>query len=300
MLHTNRRRFLQTGALATAGLAVSNTHTQGAPAAPVPKGPKFRLGLVTYNLAAGWDLPTLLKVCKATGISPVELRTTHKHGVEPALTKAERKDVRKRFADAGVEIWGCGSTCEFHSPQPAEVQKQIEICKRFVELVADIGGRGVKVRPNGLPAGVPIPKTLAQIGKSLIPCGRAASDAGVEIWVEVHGRGTAHPPHVKTIMQQCGHPKVGLTWNSNPDDIKNGSVSEYFKLLWPWIRSCHINELYKDASGAYPYRELFRLFREHGYDRATLIEVGRRAPDADTGAEILRYYKALWLALNRD
>ena len=80
--------------------------------------------------------------------------------------------------------------------------------------------------------------------------------------MEVHGKGTAHPPYMKTIMETCGHAKVGLTWNSNPDDIKDGSVAEYFKLLWPWISSCHINELYKDAAGVYPYRELFRLFRE--------------------------------------
>jgi hypothetical protein len=145
-----------------------------------------------------------------------------------------------------------------------------------------------------------VEKTLAQIGKALVPCGQAAADAGVEIWVEVHGAGTAHPPHMKTIMEVCNHPKVGLTWNSNRDDIKGGSVAEYFKLLWPWIRSCHINELYKDGQGVYPYRELFRLFRQHGYDRATLCEVGRSVPDPETGAEVLRYYKALWQELNRD
>ncbi len=293
-----RRQFLQTGAVAAAGLAASPARA-AAPALPRPKGPKFRLGLVTYNLAAAWDLPTLLRVCKATGISPVELRTTHAHGVEPSLTKAQRREVRQRFADAGVEIWGCGTTCEFHSPNAAVVQKNVETCKQFVALVADVGGRGVKVRPNALPKGVATERTLEQIGKALIPCGRAANDAGVEIWVEVHGPGTAHPPHVKTIMQQCGHPKVGLTWNSNRDDVKNGSVEEYFKLLQPWIRSCHVNELYKDASGEYPYRELFRLLRAANYDRATLIEVGRRAPDPDTGAELLRYYKALWAELNR-
>ena len=37
--------------------------------------------------------------------------------------------------------------------------------------------------------------------------------------------------------------------------------------------------------------------REHGYDRVTMCEVGRKAPDPDTGAEILRYYKALWTEL---
>ena len=117
------------------------------------------------------------------------------------------------------------------------------------------------MRPNGLPKDVPVAKTLEQIGKSLIPCGKAAADAGVEIWVEVHGNGTSHPPHMKTIMEHCGHPKVGLTWNSNASDLKDGSVAAYFQLLWPWIRSCHINELYKDSLGVYPYRELFRLFR---------------------------------------
>jgi sugar phosphate isomerase/epimerase len=292
----DRRSFLRAGALGAAGLA--------APAADAPpkeddKKPKFRLGLVTYNLAANWDLPTLLKTCQAAGVSPVEFRTTHKHGVEPSLTKEERKDVKKRCADAAVDIWGCGTVCEFQDPDPAVVQKNVETCKRFVELVADVGGKGVKVRPNGLPDGVEVAKTLDQIGTALIPCGKAADDAGLEIWVEVHGKGTAHPPHMKTIMEACGHPKVGLTWNSNPQDVKDGSVAESFRLLWPWVRSCHINELYKDAAGAYPYRELFRLFRENGYDRVTMCEVGRAAPDPDTGAEILRYYKALWGELTR-
>jgi sugar phosphate isomerase/epimerase len=289
----SRRRFLQAAGLVAAGAA--GPRVQAAePSAPC----KFRLGLVTYNVAAKWDVPTLLKVCKTVGISPVELRTTHAHGVEPTLSVEQRKEVRQRFADAGVEIWGCGSTCEFQSVDPAVVKKNIETCKRFVQLVADLGGRGVKVRPNGLPKNVPVAKTLEQIGKSLIPCGQAA-DAGVEIWAEVHGGGTAHPPHMKTIMEQCGHPQVGLTWNSNGSDVQNGSVAEYFRLLRPWIRSCHINDLYKDSTGVYPYRELFRLFRETGYDRVTLCEVGRVIPDAKEGTEFLRYYKALWTELTR-
>src|SRR6059058_227653 len=113
----NRRRFFQAGALGAAAL----TAPAVAATAREDTRPRFRLGLVTYNLAAAWDLDTLLKVCKATGVSPVELRTTHTHGVEPALGKDQRKDVRRRFADAGVEVWGCGTTCEFHSPDQAVV-----------------------------------------------------------------------------------------------------------------------------------------------------------------------------------
>jgi sugar phosphate isomerase/epimerase len=292
MASVNRRRFLGT----TAGLVATGLAAHPAQAAEA-KPLRFRLGIVTYNIAANWDLPTILKVCKNVGVSPVELRTTHKHGVEPSLTKEQRKEVKQRFADSGVECWGCGSVCEFHSPDAAVVKNNIETCKEFCRLAADIGGRGVKVRPNGLPKDVPVEKTLEQIGKALAECGKAAADAGVEIWLEVHGPGTQHPPHIKTIMDHCGHEKVGLTWNSNTSDIKNKSMAEYFKLLRPWIRSCHINELYKDSTGIYPYRELFRLFRESDYDRVTLCEVGRGMPDAASGEEMLRYYKALWTEL---
>jgi sugar phosphate isomerase/epimerase len=294
MSDLSRRRFLQTTGAVAAGSLTAAPST--APAAD-DKPFKFRLGIVTYNIAANWDRPTMLRICKNVGLSPVELRTTHKHGVEPSLSPDQRKEVKQQFADAGVEIWGCGSVCEFHSPDAAVVKKNIETCKQFVQLAADIGGKGVKVRPNALPKDVEVPKTLEQIGKALIECGKAAADAGVEIWVEVHGAGTSHPPHIKTMMDHCGHPKVGLTWNSNQTDIKNGSVAEYFKLLQPWIKSCHINELWKDGRGIYPYRELFRLFRESGYDRVTLCEVGKSMPDADSGEELMRYYKALWTEL---
>jgi sugar phosphate isomerase/epimerase len=264
---------------------------------PEPQPPLIKLGMVTYNVAAQWDLPTILKVCKAVGIAAVECRTTHKHGVEPTLSPEQRDAVKKQFADSGVAFWGCGSVCEFQSPDPAVVKKNIDTCRQFVQLVHDIGGTMVKVRPNGLPKGVAVEKTLEQIGKALVECGKAAEDYGIEICVEVHGAGTQEPANMKAIMEHCGHKSVGLTWNSNATDVKDGSIKASFDLLKPWIKSCHINEIYKDASGSYPYRELFRLFREAGYDRYTMIEVGRTPPDVASGEDMLRYYRALWLEL---
>ena len=288
----NRRAVLTgVGALAATGITARVARA----AQPQPPGNlKYRLGIVTYNIAAAWDVPTILRVCRDVGLAAVELRTTHKHGVEPSLGAAARKEVRQRFADAGVELWGCGTVCEFHSPDQAVVKRNIETCREFVQLVADIGGKGVKVRPNGLPNDVPVQRTLEQIGRALASCGQAAADAGVEIWVEVHGRGSDHPPHVATMMREANHPRVGITWNSNPADVSNGSVSEYFKLLRPWLKSCHINELHN----GYPYRELFRLLRETGYDRYTLAEI-QGMPDLASGERLMRYYKMLWTELTR-
>ena len=298
MAAMTRRGFVQTAGAAAAAALAAPGNLVAAPAearGPIP----FRLGIVTYMVAADWDVPTILKVCRNVGLTDVELRTTHKHGVEPSLGKPQRQDVRKQFADAGITLWGLGTTCEFQSPDRSVVQKNIETCRQFIDLARDVGATGVKVRPNGLPRGVPVEKTLEQIGKALVPCGQAAADAGVEVWVEVHGGGTAKPSNMKAIMERCGHMAVGLTWNSNAEDVVGGSVAESFALLKPWVRSCHINHLYNDANGSYPYRELFRLLRESGYNRPTLCEVHKGMPTPESGEEFLRYYKALWAELAR-
>jgi sugar phosphate isomerase/epimerase len=287
MTTLSRRDFLATAA----GAAAVSLLPQIA-AAQSPR--KFQLGLVTYNVAKDWDLPTILKICKETGVAAVECRTTHKHGVEPTLSPAQRKDVKKQFADSGVVFWGCGSTCEFHAADPAVVKKNIEDCKRFIALVKDLGGKGVKVRPNGVPKGGDLQKTLAQIGGALIECGKAAGDAGVEIWVEVHGAITQEPKNMRAIMDACGHPAVGVCWNSNAADLDpNKSAAASFELLKPFLRSCHINDLENDKNGKYPYRELFKLLRGAGYDRYTMIEYGKSF-DPASGTAFLKGSKKLW------
>ena len=65
-------------------------------------------------------------------------------------------EVAQRFADSAVELVGLGTACEYHSADPTEVKENIEESKAFIKLCHDCGGTGIKVRPNGLPAGVPV------------------------------------------------------------------------------------------------------------------------------------------------
>ena len=254
----------------------------------------FHLGLVTYNVAKDWDLVTLLHNVREAGLEGVEFRTTHAHGVERTLDPAGRAEVRKRCADAGLLQTSLGSVCEFHSPDPAVVRKNVEDCREWVLLAKDIGARGVKVRPNGLPKDVPEEQTLEQIGRALAECGAFAGDHGVEIWVEVHGDQTKVPARMRRIMDVCSHPSVGLTWNSNDTDVTDGSVATSFALLRPFIRCCHITDL----RSAYPYRELFALLAQSGFTGFTLCEFPDPVP-AFNGATWLGDYRARWDALKR-
>ena len=251
----------------------------------------MQLGAVTYNVLKDMDLETVIKTLEGAGFEGVELRTTHKHGVEPSISEAERARVKSRFSQSKVRLLSYGTTCEFQSPDAAERKKQVEIAKQFVVLAHDTGAWGVKVRPNGLPNGVPKETTIANIGAALRELGDYGNGHGVEIWLEVHGAQTQVPPVAADIMRATKHPNVGLCWNSNPTDVVNGSVKQYFDLLRPWLKSCHINEL----TSGYPYRELFSLMKKSGYDRWTLCE----AAESKEPERFLKYYRALWTELNR-
>lgn len=247
----------------------------------------FKLGLVTYNMAKDWDIETIIAKCETLGYSGVELRTTHAHGVEPSLSAAQRQEVKQRFSDSNVRLVGLGTVCEYHAVDPAELRRHIATTVDFVKLAADVGAIGVKVRPNHFQdkAGVPREKTLEQIGIALRECGRAAQDHGVEIWLEVHGS-TRRPDHIRQILDTADHPSVGACWNSNADEPENGSIARWFRILQPYIRSCHINEL----TTSYPWRELFMLLKEAGYNRYTLAEI----PESSDPDRVLSYYAKLW------
>jgi sugar phosphate isomerase/epimerase len=247
----------------------------------------MQLGLVTYMWGAEWDLPTLIKNCETTGFAGVELRTGHKHGVEPTLDAAARKEVARRFDDSPVELVGLGTTCDFHSPDPAALRKNLDEAKAFIKLCHDVGGTGIKVRPNGLPDGVPVEKTLAQIGQALGELAAFGDGYGVAIRLEVHGKGTSDLRHIQTIMAAADHPGAVVCWNSNPTDLAEPGLEKNFALVQDRLGTIHIHDLVSD----YPWARLFALLRQAKFTGWTLLEEG--APTADP-LRVMKYYRLLW------
>jgi hypothetical protein len=214
----NRRDFLSSVAVVPA-LAIRQTPSPAA-AKPGPHG--LKLGTVTYNIAKDWDVPTIIKNLTEAQFDAVELRTTHKHGVEITLTPAQRAEVRKQFEGSAVKIGGLGTTCEFHTADPAVVRKNIDETKEWVKLAKDLGSPSVKVRPNGLVKDVPEEKTLEQIGKSLAECAAFAQDNGIRIQLEVHGTETQRVPRIGR-SSTCGQSSgLRACWNSNQTDLLDG------------------------------------------------------------------------------
>jgi sugar phosphate isomerase/epimerase len=284
----SRRNFLGTATVAALAAAALRPAALAAAPAAAPK-PKMKLGIVTYQIAQDWDVDTIIKNCAAAGLQGVELRTTHKHGVEVTLTKEQRAEVRKKFKDSKVELMGLGSAFDYHTPDAARLRKDIADTKEYILLAEDVGATGVKVRPNAFPKEVSQEKTLEQIGKSLRELGEFARDHGQVIRLEVHGSGTSQVPHIKTIMDVADHKCVGVCWNSNQSDLDGQGFDHNFNLVKDKINEVHMRDLNLEE---YPWRKLLTRLNEIGFTGYCLAEIG---PSTDP-VRVLRYYRALWLA----
>ncbi len=283
----NRRTFLS-GIAAAPVLSAIRQAPEAPP--PAPRHGGLKLGVVTYNIAKDWDVPTIIKNLTEVGYDGVELRTTHKHGVEITLPAAARADVRKQFEASAVKIGGLGSTCEFHSPDPAVVRKNIDETKEWVKLAKDVGSPSVKVRPNGLRKDVPEDKTLEQIGKALAECGSFARDNNIMIQLEVHGAETQRVPRIRKILDYGGnHPNVRACWNSNQTDLLDGGFEANFKRLQSQIGQVHMRDLSLEE---YPFHKLVSSLAAMKFQGYCFAEI----PESTEPLRVLQYFKALFRA----
>jgi sugar phosphate isomerase/epimerase len=269
----SRRRFGAALAGGAAGWLVLGREARGALS---PMGEGIEFGLVTYMWGADWDLPTLIANCEATGVTAVELRVEHAHGVSPALNAGQREAVRRQFEGSKVTLAGMGTNFAFHSPDAAEVRRNIEDAKAFLKLSHDVGGSGVKVKPDKLPKEAPVEKTLEQIGKALAELGDAGLGFGQEIRLEVHG-GVTDLGHIKTIMEIADHPGVRVCWNSNKQDLDGEGLEANFAKVKPWLgRTVHVREVTDEV---YPFAKLAELLVKADYQGWVCLEASSKPAD---------------------
>ncbi len=264
----HRKQFLQTMSL----LAGSSLLPAAVWASPVGErhATQLKLGLVTYLWGKDWDVPTLIANCTATGLTGVELRVDHAHGVSPEMSKRERRSVRELFEDSAVQCVGMGTNQQYDFPDPQALRASVARTKEFIQLSADIGGTGVKVKPNAFHQGVPHEKTMAQIGTSLNELAAYAADFGQQLRLEVHGNETQNLPNIKTIMDHADHPNATICWNCNPQDLDGQGFQYNFDLVKDRFGdTVHVRELDRTD---YPYPALLENLGRMAYDGWILLE----------------------------
>lgn len=271
-MNRNRRNFLKTAA----ACSITGVFLGTKPLLAGTPGDKMAFGLVTYQWGRDWDLPTLIKNCEQTQVLGVELRVEHAHGVSPELTPQQRKEVSKRFSDSPVAMVGMGTNQCYDSPDESALKESIERTKAFIRLSHDVGGSGVKVKPNSFHKDVSREKTIEQIGKSLNEVGKYGAAFGQEIRLEVHGS-CCELPTIQAIMEVADHDNVGVCWNCNAQDLQGEGLEYNFNLVRDRFgATAHVRELNETS---YPYQQLMDLMVAADYDGWVLLEARRDPPD---------------------
>jgi len=286
-----RRQFLASSLAAGVAASATGWSSRSARALDKPSSPLLGLGLMTYNLARDWDLDTIIRNCTETRFEHVELRTTHAHGVEVTLSKVERREIRKRFADAGLKL-SLASAFAYHWDDPQKLHGNIKGTKEYTLLAEDIGAIGIRVFPNALLAGQGIPeeKTVAQIASAVVEVGTFAAEHGVEIRLANHGRGTNRVTVIKKVFDAADCEHVYMNWNCDRTDVESPGLEANFNSVKDRIRNLHIHDL---NDPVYPYRQLFALLRKHGYQGYCDAEVqASREP-----LRFMQEYRTRFLAL---
>ncbi|TDI69793.1 MAG: sugar phosphate isomerase/epimerase [Bacteroidetes bacterium] len=263
-----RRTFLQRTTLGAVTLGLPLFHNISCSAGYAKS--KMKMGLVTYLWGKDMDIPTLISSCQKSGLEGVELRVEHAHGVMPNISAQRRAEVKRQFEDSGIELVGLGTNQQYDYPDPDVLRKSIEGTKEFIILSNDVGGSGVKVKPNAFHEDVPRDQTLEQIGKSLREIAEFAADYGQEIRLEVHGKETNQLPNIKIMMEVADHPNVRVCWNCNDADLNGPGLKYNFNLVKDYFgNTVHIREL---NVGEYPYQQLMDLLVEANYSGWILLE----------------------------
>ena len=249
---------------------------------------------MTYGVLKDLSRRDLLQMLKDHGFEGVEFRTDagHGHGVEASIDEAEREQVVADCEAMGIDIMSVATGNRYHDTDPDELQEHIEQTMVRMDLASDLGAPRVRVFGNNFPTEVPREQTIAQVAGALKTLCEYGAEKGVKPCLELHGEFDWQA--CRAVAEQVDHENFGLIWNSVPQDVVDGSVKQALDTVWPWLDHVHMHDL---AGQGYPYRELFRLLHEKGYEGYMSAEAERR-PDKGVGDlwMFVAYYSDLFRA----
>ncbi|GAA1564158.1 sugar phosphate isomerase/epimerase [Kribbella sancticallisti] len=219
----------------------------------------------------GAPLDEVLELAAGNNVSGLELRTAADEFTHVGLTAAERRALRSRIEDAGLEILAINSYVKLCAVEEQPLEAHLE-------LAADLGARGVRVFPGD---DAPVPGT-APTGDSPTPGEIRALDrvtsasTDVRILLETHDSHSAGARMAALCdlldTEAPGH-NAKVIWDSAHTWSHGETPAEALELLQPWIDFVQIKDEdstqdYKPVAigaGDYPIDELLQVLQGSDY-----------------------------------
>jgi len=220
-----------------------------------------------------WKIPQIVENAAKLGYHGVELRGVAGEHIGPDEPAASRADIRKRFADAGLQVACIMGYSKFTSPDAAERQTQVDIAKKMLDVAKDVGCGRVRFF-GGVRGDATLDAALGYAADGLKKVADHAVKTGVLAVLETHddwciGANTAR------LVRTVDSPGLGICWDYS-NSFFFEPTRDTFAAIKGSIKHVHSKDAYRDAAGKViaclpgkgqvDSRLALSLLKEAGYD----------------------------------
>lgn len=223
----------------------------------------MRLAFSTLSCPA-WTLEQILRAAVEYGYSGIELRGLGAHidlREAPDFAPDQRRAVRSRIADSGLEICCLGSSARF--ADPADRDRSRDELRSYIELAADLGCPLVRVFGGWVPERIDREDAARAVAEELNALAPFARRHGVGMVLETHDSFTTGK-ELAPILDRIEADVIGVVWDIYNAMERGEPPAETLRLLRPYVRHVHVKDGREGVycplgEGETPIAEMLRL-----------------------------------------
>ncbi|MFK4083374.1 sugar phosphate isomerase/epimerase family protein [Kribbella sp. NPDC020789] len=191
----------------------------------------------------GAPLDEVLKLAQSNDVDGLELRTAPDEFTHLGLSAAERRELRGRIEDAGLEILAVSSYVNLCAVEEQPLEAHLE-------LAADLGARGVRVFPGDDDPGTTDSPSPGEI-RAMDRVATAPKESRILLEThDSHSAGRKMAALLALIDSNVAGHNTRVIWDSAHTWSHGETPAESFELLRPWLEFVQI----KQSDSAQGYR----------------------------------------------
>jgi sugar phosphate isomerase/epimerase len=197
---------------------------------------------LAFSSLAAPDQPLaeFLKQVAAAGYDGVELRGKDRKHLDPAMSAAERAEVRRLLADTCLEAAAVTSYVVL-APDSADRAKAEATLAAYIDLARDVGSPLLRVFGGRIPQGEDRGAVERRMADVLLAVAGRAAAASVDLCVETHDEFTRAEDLARVLML-ARHPNVCALWDVNNQFESGEPVARGMELLYDELGYLHIKD----------------------------------------------------------
>jgi sugar phosphate isomerase/epimerase len=237
--------------------------------------------LAFSTLACGeWSAEAVIASAAEFGYDGLEWRGGGQGHVSPNMAPAERQQLRRRVADAGLTSLAVTAYSRFTSPDPAERATQLDELRQHLDLAADLGAQFVRTFVGQLPPGRAAAEAVPAICECLLAAAEHAAQVGVIVGAETHDD-FVRSAAIAEIVNTVGHPALRAVWDVGNAFAAGEDPAQGLRLLGQYLGYVQLKDgvirdgewhLTPFGQGQVPLERTLTGLRSIGYHGALSVE----------------------------